>query len=177
MIRPVRNACAALILCAFTSLHVEAQVVGRDEIIEGLDEGTRGIEIVKRPAADASRPPANATPAVMLNVKFALNSADLLPEGRQQLDELGYALQSQRLKSASFEVSGHTDARGDADYNLALSRRRAEAAKAYLMKHYSIESHRLITVGFGEQRLALPADPENPGNRRVEVRRVDSPTP
>jgi OmpA-OmpF porin, OOP family len=47
------------------------------------------------------------------------------------------------------EVQGHTDERGDDDYNLDLSRRRAAAVVAYLVEH-GVDPKRLTSRGYGE---------------------------
>lgn len=61
-------------------------------------------------------------------------------------------------------VNGYTDSVGDAEANLDLSRRRAEAVKKYLVDHGIAES-RITTAWYAESR---PAGEENAENRRVE---------
>src|SRR5262249_19878001 len=55
------------------------------------------------------------------------------------------------------EVLGHTDERGDDDYNLDLSNRRAAAVVKYLTEH-GIATDRLTSTGYGETR---PIDPRH----------------
>lgn len=121
-----------------------------------------------RPAASARRP----GPAVSLQVQFAFNSAELEPAGRRQLDELGKALNHKTLSTWGFELAGHTDKVGSAEYNLKLSLERANAVKHYLMVKHSINPGRLVPLGLGFSQLANPAQPAAAVNRRVEVRRV-----
>ncbi len=67
-------------------------------------------------------------------------------------------------------VEGHTDARGDHDYNVALSQRRAEAVVRYLVEHGVTES-RLEAVGYGPDRPRVQdatTDEQHSENRRVE---------
>lgn len=111
-------------------------------------------------------------PALDLFVQFAFNSADLLPQGRKQLDELGKALSNRSLVKWGFELAGHTDAVGSEDYNLRLSLERANAVKHYLVVKHGLNPNRLVPMGFGFSRPAYPADPKAGINRRVEVRRV-----
>ena len=44
---------------------------------------------------------------IRITVNFATNQADILPQYRAQLDELGKALQ--QMAGLSFEIGGHTD--------------------------------------------------------------------
>ena len=66
-------------------------------------------------------------------------------------------------------VEGHTDDRGDDDYNMDLSRRRAEAVVAYLIRK-DVEAGRLRAAGFGETRSIESNDSREgrAANRRVE---------
>jgi len=107
--------------------------------------------------------------AVDLEVQFQVNSAKLTVQARRQLDVLGKALQGKQLKSSSFEIVGHTDASGKANYNLTLSQRRAAAVVAYLKKRHGIKKARLKADGKGESHLKNPVNPRAPANRRVEV--------
>ena len=49
------------------------------------------------------------------------DSADILPEAKPSLDELGKALTDPKLTGGTFLIAGHTDAKGSDEYNLALS--------------------------------------------------------
>lgn len=71
----------------------------------------------------------------------------------------------------SIEISGHTSAEGNADRNLSLSLRRAEAVKAYLVKR-GIADSRIHTIGHGSDvPLADNATGEGRArNRRIEFR-------
>jgi outer membrane protein OmpA-like peptidoglycan-associated protein len=110
-------------------------------------------------------------PAVNLTVNFASGSADLTPDAVRTLDELGSALSSKELAGYHFRIEGHTDTVGSAEYNRALSERRAEAVVDYIAKKFSVETTRLQAVGMGEQGLMVPTPPQTaePRNRRVQV--------
>jgi len=110
-----------------------------------------------------------APPSVDLLVHFEFGSADLTPEARELLDRLGAALQSSQLRDFRFRVVGHTDAIGREDSNLKLSRERADAVKAYLVKTFQIAPQRLETMGLGKTQLIDPANPNSGANRRVQV--------
>ena len=162
----VALALLALAPASFAQAGGEGATLGADSIVKALSKDI----LLDRPGG-ANRPPA-AQPAVDLNVQFAYNSAKLLPQGQRQLDELGIALNSKALSPWGFELGGHTDASGSADYNLRLSLERANAVKNYLVVRHGLNPQRLQPVGFGFTRLANPANPTAAVNRRVEVRRV-----
>ncbi len=72
--------------------------------------------------------------------------------------------------SITIEVQGHTDNVNTDDYNLKLSKERANAVKNYLVKKHDIESEKLITKGYGESKPVATNDTEEgrTKNRRVE---------
>jgi OOP family OmpA-OmpF porin len=106
-----------------------------------------------------------------LNIAFEFNSSDLQPQAAAQLKQLRSALTSESLLKDRFMVAGHTDARGSAQYNQQLSIRRAEAVKRYLVDN-GVGAERLQAVGYGSEHLALPDRPQDPSNRRVEIRNL-----
>lgn len=107
--------------------------------------------------------------SVSLNIQFEHNSSTLQPEAAAQLDQLLRALSSPVLRKDRFQVAGHTDAKGARQFNKRLSLRRAETVKDFLVAK-GIDAQRLETVGYGAERLLAPDRPEDPRNRRVEIR-------
>jgi len=124
-----------------------------------------------RTASAAPRAAATESPSVSLSVQFASGSADLTPEARQTLDQLGKALSSSDLSQYRFRIEGHTDTVGSADLNKTLSQQRADAVAAYLQGKFGVSLSRLQTVGMGEDGLLVPTPPNTPNerNRRVNV--------
>jgi outer membrane protein OmpA-like peptidoglycan-associated protein len=110
---------------------------------------------------------------VNLDIPFEYNSSQIKSQAYGQLQQLQLALQSDALHGDRFLVAGHTDARGTADYNQKLSLQRADAVKHYLAAH-GIDPARLDTIGYGSQRLLDPDKPDDPRNRRVEIRDLGS---
>ncbi len=70
----------------------------------------------------------------------------------------------------NLEVGGHTDSRGKAERNQALSQRRAEAVRAELIT-LGIAEKRVNAVGYGSSKLIAPDNTPrgNPKNRRIEI--------
>ena len=108
-------------------------------------------------------------PNVDVQILFAFDSAEILPEALPSLNELGKALTDPKLKGASFLIAGHTDAKGSADYNLALSQRRAASVADFLIKTYHVDKGQLSVIGFGEEQLKNKEDPFAEENRRVQI--------
>ena len=106
--------------------------------------------------------------SIALPVQFAFDSAEILPHARAQLDAVAQGI---KLLPATHGViiEGHTDAQGTHEYNLQLSRRRAEAVKRYLVSEHGLNAQRLKTVGYGEGR-PIDGDAARPENRRVQFR-------
>jgi OOP family OmpA-OmpF porin len=126
-------------------------------------------------AAPAPEPrPVQAVSAVAINIMFDFNSDRVTPQGAAILDNLGKALNSERLRGSRFLLEGHTDSKGSAEYNLALSERRAKAAKDFLVARHNIDPARLQTVGKGKSEPLDPANPERDINRRVQIMNLGS---
>jgi outer membrane protein OmpA-like peptidoglycan-associated protein len=121
------------------------------------------------PRGLARRQTGDSGQSVNLNIPFEHNSSALMPQASEQLKQLELALTSASLGKDKFVVAGHTDAKGSAQYNKQLSLRRAEAVKRFLVAK-GMSADRLTTVGYGSDRLLAPDRPEDPSNRRVEIR-------
>lgn len=128
------------------------------------------------PVPSGPVPPAAEAPSISLNVLFAVNSADLTPQARRVLDELGRALTSADLSPYRFRIEGHTDTTGNPDYNMVLSERRAQAVRDYLVQQFGISRTRLETIGLGQTQLAVPTgdNVNEPRNRRVHIVNIGS---
>ncbi|SBT07360.1 OmpA/MotB domain protein [Candidatus Accumulibacter aalborgensis] len=131
---------------------------------------TRSINVVR----DESSLPGAKPPSASLLIVFETSSAGLTPAGKQSLDVVGRALNSDKLTPFRFAIEGHTDPRGGEDYNLRLSQARAESVVGYLSENYHIDRGRLKPVGKGPSELLNPARPEAPENRRVTIKRLDN---
>jgi len=103
------------------------------------------------------------------NILFEFGSDALRPEFNDELDKVGEYLQSNPTSYAV--LAGFTDSIGSEEYNLGLSRRRAESAAAYLMKNASVAEDRIVLQWFGELNPVAGNDTAEGRsmNRRVEI--------
>ena len=127
----------------------------------------RGLHLLTSQPAAASG--TSQMPAVGLDIKFKLGSAELTDEAKEQVRQLADAMKSEQLSKYHFVVEGHTDSTGRPEANLALSKRRAQAVKDYLVTAYNGPRSHLDAVGLGQTQPINVSDPANPANRRVRV--------
>lgn len=104
-----------------------------------------------------------------VSVTFGFDKSVLTKEDREQLDQ--FAAQLDKAKSFILEVTGGTDSTGPADYNYALSQRRADVVVQYLASKYAIPAHRFYLIGIGKDKEVAPNTTAEgrKQNRRVEV--------
>ena len=105
----------------------------------------------------------------LYGIYFDTDKTVIKPESRPTLDQIAKLLAGQ--PQLSVFIVGHTDNQGAYDYNLDLSRRRAEAIAAELVKSYRIAQARLRTagVGFLAPVGSNASDAGRALNRRVEL--------
>lgn len=103
------------------------------------------------------------------NITFETGSADLRPGFFGVLDSV--ALVAQKYDKTVVEVAGHTDSTGSAEFNQALSERRAATVATYVVNR-GISQERILAYGRGlTQPIADNSTPEGRAlNRRVEIR-------
>ncbi len=106
---------------------------------------------------------------VVKGLRFDFDSAKIKSEYYPLLDRVADILQAN--PSLKVEIQGHTDSIGSAEYNMALSKRRAQAVADYLASH-GISADRLTVVGMGESQPIASNDTEEgrARNRRVQIK-------
>lgn len=108
---------------------------------------------------------------VLKGVNFLPSSAELTPEAKQVLDQAAASLSGQ--KDLNVELGGHTDANGDDKVNLALSQKRADSVRQYLIGK-GVAAERLTAKGYGESQPIADnkTTAGRKSNRRVELKIV-----
>lgn len=107
------------------------------------------------------------------DVLFDFDKADLRPEALASLQKVVTVMQSYAAYPCT--IGGHTDGKGQKQYNQNLSERRADSVKTWLVAHGV--SNSITTRGFGDTKPVAPNkkpdgadDPEGrQKNRRVEI--------
>lgn len=99
---------------------------------------------------------------------FDIDKAELKPEGERTVQKLSDFMRE--YDNYRVRVEGYTDSTGEADYNQALSQRRAEAVEDELRSD-GIASDRIEVKGFGEQypEATNQTSAGRQENRRVEI--------
>ncbi len=101
-------------------------------------------------------------------VNFALNSANLTPEAKSNLDKVAEVFLE--FPDTELMLEGHTDSTGEANYNMTLSTKRANAVGDYL-SNKGVAKSRMVVMGFGETapRFENETKEGQAKNRRVEI--------
>ncbi|MGE0567277.1 MAG: SpaA isopeptide-forming pilin-related protein [Bacteroidia bacterium] len=117
---------------------------------------------------------------IVENIYYDLGSYKVDEAGLKVLDKVISILQSN--ENLAIELSSHTDSRASDDFNLKLSKKRADYAVKYMISK-GINKKRLQSVGYGETRLLNKcanniecSEEEHKINRRTEFKITESPT-
>jgi outer membrane protein OmpA-like peptidoglycan-associated protein len=120
------------------------------------------------PAADVERVGEGIAVTFESGVLYPFDSNNILPAGRENLRQLANSLRN--YPETEVLIVGHTDSQGTDEYNMGLSYRRADAAKAFLVQQ-GINGARIRVEGRGESEPVADnsTDAGRAQNRRVEV--------
>ncbi len=122
------------------------------------------------PPAPTPPPPKPAEPPVLDTIYFDPAKTNINPAAAKALDRNGMILkENPQLK---VEIGGHTDESGNEKANQAISEKRAESAKKYLMDKFNIAADRMTVKGYGATKpIADNSTQEGRAkNRRVEFK-------
>lgn len=113
----------------------------------------------------AAVPPGAKTVSVDFAIQFNVGSATISPASEATLGQISKILALSPNRCVV--VEGHTDATGNADKNMALSRERANSVVDYIAEKNGIDRKRLVPIGKGQTDTMKNLDPRDPKNRRV----------
>lgn len=176
----------ALASCAWTAqaqnvmVYEEGQSPSAQDIADILSRGASENITLRGKSAERGRSPfdlleqtatksVSEASAVSVPVHFEFASATLTPQAKQQLDVIADGI---RLTEGTIKVviEGHTDAKGNSNYNDSLSYRRAATVRNYLVGTKKLPVSQLSVEGKGAHKPLDKADPYSPVNRRVQFR-------
>ena len=103
---------------------------------------------------------------------FKVGSSELPDSLKKQLEVFADVLKTRRGTGKVVRIEGHADASGVAAVNLALSQKRAEAVREYLVEK-GADPAMLMPVGVGANAPKNTKDPFSAENRRVEIGRAE----
>lgn len=138
---------------------------GHFDLIENADVEIKRIDVLLQPI--------KAGQAVVLNnVFFGFDSYELSDDSKAELNRVERFLN--KNSGLLVEIAGHTDNRGNADYNKQLSESRAKAVYDYLIGR-GVSQDKLSFRGYGAQKSIAPNDDAagRAKNRRTEMVIVD----
>ncbi len=96
--------------------------------------------------------PSTADSSAFRTIYFDFDSSNLSADARSGLQANASYMKSN--PNVSVTIEGNCDERGSAEYNLALGKRRAEAAFKY-MADLGVATSRMSTVSYGKERPAV----------------------
>jgi OOP family OmpA-OmpF porin len=103
------------------------------------------------------------------SITFRFNKAQLNADAKARLDKL--ASDASPHKRYFIAVEGFTDRTGSADYNLELSKKRADGVVQYLVAQHGVPLFRVHEIGLGKMMPAAEGHGRevNAKNRRVTI--------
>ena len=167
----VTTAAVAAAVGAVAVASAPVQVQAQDRVRRSVEPGAATRSIVVKSLAVTPTDAGAAEVSLLLRIGFNFDSAVLTDAARRDLDGVAAGLNDPALRAARVVLEGHTDATGDAAYNLRLSEQRARAVVDYLVQR-GVAAGRLRSAGFGEGRLLPEYAPGDDRQRRVEIVRT-----
>jgi NitT/TauT family transport system substrate-binding protein len=122
-------------------------------------------------------PPKGAVPIATQrrSIYFEPNSAKMGLDSRAVVNEVASFMRA--YENTVVDIEGNTDSTGSREYNMQLSKERAETVKRHLMEHSKFPENRMRTAGNGPDRpVDTNATPEGrEKNRRTDIKVYPNP--
>jgi len=121
--------------------------------------------VIKKPAPVMKKPVEKIT--MTLHFEFDFDKAVVRPEYHDDATKIADSMN--KYPKANLLLEGHTDEIGTEEYNMTLSRRRANNVKMYLVEKFNVDASRISTVGYGKSKPIASNDTDagRQRNRRV----------
>lgn len=153
-------------LAIYGERHSNTKIIYHIDILEEKNAETGKVSV----DADYLKKELEAKGKVAIyGITFDFDSATITPTSESTLEVIAQFLKDS--PQLSIYVVGHTDMKGDLEYNRQLSLRRAEAVVEALSQNYQIDAKRLRAHGVGPL-VPKSSNAEEAGralNRRVEL--------
>ena len=121
--------------------------------------------VMKKPAPVMKKPVEKVT--MTLYFEFDFDKAAVRPNDHEDAKKIADSMN--KYPEANVMLEGHTDDKGTEEYNMSLSRRRADSVKMYLVEKFNVDASRISTVGYGKSKPIASNDTDagRQRNRRV----------
>lgn len=136
-------------------------------------------ELVMQPSAGngpnpISQPISKGTVIILNDIYYDFGKSAIRTGSARDLETVVQLMQ--RYPSMSIELGAYTDSRGESDFNMQLSLRRAESARDFIIQR-GVDPNRITAFGYGESNLRNHCDDgiecseeEHSFNRRTEIK-------
>lgn len=137
--------------------------------VQSLLSKTKTMTAAATPTYSATAPTTGTFAKKSYAIEFETGKASFTPKAVETLDEL---LNQASISNLTVQLNGHTDNVGDPTSNMELSKRRADAVKAWLVSNAgtTFPTDRIRTRGYGD---TTPVADNRTADGRAKNRRVD----
>jgi NitT/TauT family transport system substrate-binding protein len=146
---------------SYPQLVTSAQLTGNDNAAESAPEFT--------PVSQEAGEEAEAIATKSVSISFRTGEFNLDPNAQRIID-LEFVPIAQAFGNARIRIEGNTDNVGNRASNVALSKKRADAVRDYLVREYKMSPNRFVVVGNGPDK---PVASNSTAEGRAQNRRTD----
>jgi OOP family OmpA-OmpF porin len=146
-----------------------SRLISFAKFVENPQYNTGALYLVKTTSVVETLTEMKTAGAAGENIFFEFDSAVLRPQFHDELDQVGDYLK--KNPDSYVVLAGFTDSIGSEEYNLGLSRRRAESVAGYLQNNANVAEDRIVVDWFGKLNPIAGNDTAEGRsmNRRVEI--------
>ena len=146
-----------------------SRVISFKQFIENPGYTTNALFVVKSTISVETITDRRAIGLKVNNIEFGVDQSNVQSDFYSELDAVGSFMT--KNPKAHAVIDGYTDDTGDFEYNMHLSRRRAESVSEYLVYKHNVDPDRLIVGWFGAVNAIAGNDTDEgrQKNRRVEI--------